>query len=513
MLQELHTKPQARVTTRVPDRQEQLIDILEKTKKLLPEQGPIGVFVHHNTLHHFENHSFEDATESMAHTRGAEPYMSHRAYVDSFVSGRISAHSLNYVITQNQSEGILKAEIPAWVNLSDAAFYRKLLLTPSIKESSNTIDYLLSEGDYLRNFIPQCSGYAQERIRAQAEAICHHSNPNRIWTQQAIDRFALESLWSWLSENVNSYLFSPHHPPVHHHGFRVDHRVNERLITFLSAYTDQGISYWHIPYKQQNLLDAFIHFIQHGEIGLPNRLRWVNPQDLRELNLESKPSILLSLLDKLGIDDADHETCIQAELLKLPGWSGTVALFEANPTLTQHKHAALSLLDLMIIRLLLLRQALTLETDDTEFPAKPARTHTQGARLELFLLFQSLGIGMQDLTHITPFDAKAMITLLNEVDDFKRRRILHQAYEHTHKTMIMNAVFLNAQRHVSPASAPHYQALFCIDDREESLRRHLEETEPHCETLGVAGFFGLDIRYKGINDHHAVPLCPAAMQA
>ena len=42
---------------------------------------------------------------------------------------------------------------------------------------------------------------------------------------------------------------------------------------------------------------------------------------------------------------------------------------------------------------------------------------------------------------------------------------------------------------------PSLQLYTCIDDRECSLRRHVEEEDPGAETFGIAGFFGVPVRH------------------
>ncbi|MGI9212799.1 MAG: putative inorganic carbon transporter subunit DabA, partial [Methylococcaceae bacterium] len=55
------------------------------------------------------------------------------------------------------------------------------------------------------------------------------------------------------------------------------------------------------------------------------------------------------------------------------------------------------------------------------------------------------------------------------------------------------------------------QALFCIDDRECSLRQHLEAQDSAIETYGAAGFFGIDFFYQGLDDAYAVAQCPVVV--
>ena len=62
------------------------------------------------------------------------------------------------------------------------------------------------------------------------------------------------------------------------------------------------------------------------------------------------------------------------------------------------------------------------------------------------------------------------------------------------------------------AAPPAFQAVFCLDEREESFRRHLEEVDPACETFSTAGFFNVAMYHQGAADAHPRPLCPVAIR-
>src|SRR5689334_20240158 len=67
---------------------------------LLPAQGPISVFIHHNLLHAFEGAPFEDAVVQAARIYGAEPFWPAQRYRDLFDTGRITNDDLREVLEE-----------------------------------------------------------------------------------------------------------------------------------------------------------------------------------------------------------------------------------------------------------------------------------------------------------------------------------------------------------------------------------------------------------------------------
>src|SRR5438477_6674982 len=70
---------------------DQLTHVLDRLARLLPAQGPISIFIHHNTLHAFEHLPFEEAVETAAEQLGCNPFLSESRYRDKLASGRILA--------------------------------------------------------------------------------------------------------------------------------------------------------------------------------------------------------------------------------------------------------------------------------------------------------------------------------------------------------------------------------------------------------------------------------------
>jgi uncharacterized protein YbcC (UPF0753/DUF2309 family) len=107
--------------------------------------------------------------------------------------------------------------------------------------------------------------------------------------------------------------------------------------------------------------------------------------------------------------------------------------------------------------------------------------------------------------------ATAWLGVVRSCDAIERRRLLHLAYERRHRVGVLDALAAHQRFAPRPAPRSRFQAVFCIDEREESLRRHLEEHFPQVETFGYAGFFGVAMTYQGLDDVRARPLCPVSV--
>src|SRR5262245_57245205 len=87
-----------------PDAPAQILTrVIDDLADLLPAQGPISIFIHHNTLHAFEHLPFEDAVERAAERFGCNPYLDESRYRDKLASGRILANDVEALIVEQLS--------------------------------------------------------------------------------------------------------------------------------------------------------------------------------------------------------------------------------------------------------------------------------------------------------------------------------------------------------------------------------------------------------------------------
>src|SRR5205823_12518727 len=67
-----------------------LTRVIDRLAPLLPAQGPISIFIHHNTLHAFEDLPFEEAVERAAERLACEPFLAESRYPR---QARVGPHS------------------------------------------------------------------------------------------------------------------------------------------------------------------------------------------------------------------------------------------------------------------------------------------------------------------------------------------------------------------------------------------------------------------------------------
>jgi uncharacterized protein YbcC (UPF0753/DUF2309 family) len=234
-------------------------------------------------------------------------------------------------------------------------------------------------------------------------------------------------------------------------------------------------------------------------------------------------SIANSLV-QLGLDEAEWAEYLTAELLALRGWAGIVRQIEERPDRVPARDLTVTLRGYLAVRLLFERAGLehaarTISFDGplsklrtalrSRLPERPIPTSLERA-WPLFHVAQLCGLDASVVEHWTAQNVAELESELRELDSLRRRRILHQAFERAIRHRLYDAlIHHHPQKRSGP---PAFQAVFCLDEREESFRRHLEEVEPACETFGAPGFFNVAMYHQGASDAHPRPLCPVVIR-
>ncbi|MGB7325480.1 MAG: DUF2309 domain-containing protein, partial [Rubripirellula sp.] len=292
-----------------------------------------------------------------------------------------------------------------------------------------------------------------------------------------------------------------------------------------AAFLDQGYADWALPDRDRGFLYAFKQVYGRrsmlGEVwqdGLAERL-----QQVRQKGMSAIESIEMSL-GALGVTAAQQQQFITETLLALPGWAGMASQMESVPGWVNRPAPEETLTEFLAVRLILdevaasfvAREHLGFDgavchiAEEALRKTKENDDQTLQCAFDLFQIAQVMGWGIDAVAeHI-----RDLVQEIRAFDELDRRRIYHEAYEMRYRNETLDAIQYNAKRvdgKSDEVKRPSFQLCTCIDDREESLRRHIEEVDPECETFGAAGFFAVAMNYRGAADASYKPLCPATV--
>lgn len=366
--------------------------LLHNLKHYLPAQAPLKDFVHHNTLHEFQDQKFHDGLAMASKMFGYRVYLSFSEYQKLYSDGKINRE-------------IIKRTIEKLKGKDAVDHYLEILFKPlSNQQLSKRIG----------------------RLRAH-------------WKDQ--------------------------------YHFDLNARVHVNIFRILNSFLDQGVALWSFPLTGKSLIEAVRELDK-------NSFKSFFRTDRARVLLHDQKITIAELLKILVGDEDLFENYVFDQQFEHPGWSGLVATIEDQP------HTLLDARKISLKELIILELIFEIDTLDHRFGKdwKPLAETFKGKAEFLF-------------------DA----TEKNLFDDLYA--IWQESYEWTYYNEVIKG--LQTKRNISDKTErPSFQGIFCIDDREISLREYLENLDPHCETFSTAGHFGIDTYFRPLNGKFHTKICP-----
>ncbi len=534
---------------------------VENAAPLLPIPGPITAFAFLNTLSALEDLPFAEGMARGAQAYGCQPWLAEDRYREYMTRGRIRTDDLVAMLREDLKTDASEPVVPFCTRFD----LRLGMLTHPVQHGPiedlrwfiaemGGISWLQEESlpgsrasllEQTRRWMimsdledtageGRASSELAKQIRADvvsrfaAEALEYGSKPTPEW-----DALYARVLWRICFAGVQSINLVP---PSTNRPLRLrdlllettgedsDLLVHEMLIRYCAAFTDQGFAGWELPNKKQGFYKSFCRLYQRRG-GPPHYWTAALANELTRLTkwrIDPLESIRESLT-MLGYVEKEWAEVIQATLMALRGWAGMLWQMEVRPDRVPVPVAPGTLIEFVAVRLVLERIAtghLAKHSLDytghlnhlrgslgAKVEAEPGNTAEQRA-FAVFQLAQVLGWAPPALAKLTQREWASLIAEIELFSDVDRRRIMHAAFERRFQVQALDALSEFAERKTSRIPSPSFQAVFCIDAREESFRRHIEEVSPRVETFGAAGFFGVPMYYRGVSDANFTALCP-----
>jgi len=363
---------------------------LDKLRHYLPAQAPLKDFVHHNTLHAFQELNFFEALRVSSNIFGNRTLLSLSDYKNRYEKGVIRDPIIDEVITIIKG----KTQISDWRHKM-LSYVEPVFVEPRIGK--------------LRSY--------------------------------------------WQSD----------------YGVDMDGMVRPKLIRLINAYLDQGVAIKGFPKVSINLLSTIIEVQENSYAKL------FNSKKVLKL-LYKKDKCLADVLKLIVGDERYYEQYLFDQQFTHPGISGMVCAIEKKPDAIYEKRP-ISLFELIYLELLIELEALESSVNKN---------------------FKPLVIGVD-------YEPEDIFRAAELNEYWQVLELWHRSFELMfHDQALAGVKYANKPK----STKINTQAFFCIDDREESIRRNIEMLYPECQTFGTPAHFNIVAKFKPEKAKFSTQICP-----
>lgn len=366
-------------------------DCLYKLTHFLPAQAPLKDFVHHNTLHAFQDLEFFEALRVSSNIFGNRTLLSLSNYRNRYRIGEITDQIIDEV----------------------------LLISKKQSEKS----------------------YWKEKMFSEEEPVYVTSRIGNLRDH-------------WQSD----------------YSIDMDGMVRPKLIRLVNAYLDQGIAIKGFTKTNKGLLATIIEIQEHSYAKL-----FHSKMAIKLLYKQDKS--LSDLLRLIVGDERYYEQYLIDQQFTHPGISGMVCAIEKKPDAI-YASRSISLFEFIYLELL----------------------------LELEALEESVNLNFRPLVIGADFEPEDIFREVDSNNYWQVLELWHQSFELMFYDQVLAGIKYGKQEELKEITS---QAFFCIDDREESIRRNIEMLFPQCQTFGTPAHFNILAKFKPENAQFATQICPA----
>lgn len=239
-----------------------------------------------------------------------------------------------------------------------------------------------------------------------------------------------------------------------------NHAVDVIMAKWLASFMDEGLAEWDMPFKSEGFYAAW-------------RLLVIYDSDTGKTSLKEIPKKSIDTLKLVleGYSENEYQSIFTHHLASLPGWVGYINHRTHSNTDWQQEFP-IDLVDYLAVRLW--------TTQKLNLSILPKNTE-------------------------------------NIIDSSipQLQYILLKAWEKSWQNQLVKTLkkeSISTSISTEKSEIPDAQMVFCIDTRSELIRRNIE-SKGNYETFGYAGFFGIAMEYKSLNDGITRKSCPPILNS